>query len=589
MALTATFEADFSQFVDAVKDAQLSLTDLTASYVSAEAVIRLADAAWAAFTATLEESITAASEAEDADAQLAAALQAQGTAMPSVLAAYDAYAQALAMTTRYSDDAIKAAEAVLVQIGGVMPRDMEKALAATTNLAAGLKIDLASAATMVAKAAEGQTSALKRAGVQVEETKGQTADFSEVLTAIDAKFHGVAETMGSTFAGALDKTANAWDEVKESIGKVITDNDTVRTALVGLNDIIRGNTGELKQNATVNNLVSQAVILFAKGLSLAVEGLDYFQRELRDVRKFIDIFSLGITDAYVTLQKFERATQTPLAWAGSEEAKKRVAEATAAIDAGTKHIAALRADMEQANVTSSQWSTTLQGFRGNLDALIGRLETTTGQIHETTAAQEENAAVWTRQTNAITATTMATQEHAAATEMLSKSYIKVGTDVTAAAKAHEAAAMATISAVETTAAAAVTSTAKVAAESATAVAHFTDEVVVKASEAQAVWGGAMAGWTAGQGFAGGVGQLPTPTAGYNPETMGYAPWAFQTPSYLSGLGKPAGLANVGGVNFGAGSVVMNYPIMNDPQAMDQLGRLVGDAIISKMTRTGARV
>jgi hypothetical protein len=38
-----------------------------------------------------------------------------------------------------------------------------------------------------------------------------------------------------------------------------------------------------------------------------------------------------------------------------------------------------------------------------------------------------------------------------------------------------------------------------------------------------------------------------------------------------------------------GAFVINYPIMNDPAALDNLGRLVGDAMMARVTRTGQQV
>jgi hypothetical protein len=43
------------------------------------------------------------------------------------------------------------------------------------------------------------------------------------------------------------------------------------------------------------------------------------------------------------------------------------------------------------------------------------------------------------------------------------------------------------------------------------------------------------------------------------------------------------------VNMQAGAVVQNYPIMNDPAALQQLGDTVGRAILSNVTRTGTPV
>src|SRR4029450_529995 len=248
MALTGTFDADFSAFYDAVdlakskwrdmagvagstadelaqvldqdapeqmheladatdegthanQGASVSIGDMITAYVWAEAILGAGRAAFSALVDVVKESITSAADAEEAQTGLEGALRAQGTAVPSVITAFQDYATALQLTRRYSDDAVVAAEKILVQIGGVMPRDMERALKATTDLAAGLGIDLTSAATMVAKAAEGQTPSLQKAGVQIETTKGQTASFSTVLDTINAKFGDQAEIMAGGFAG----------------------------------------------------------------------------------------------------------------------------------------------------------------------------------------------------------------------------------------------------------------------------------------------------------------------------------------------------------------------------------------------------
>jgi len=56
--------------------------------------------------------------------------------------------------------------------------------------------------------------------------------------------------------------------------------------------------------------------------------------------------------------------------------------------------------------------------------------------------------------------------------------------------------------------------------------------------------------------------------------------------WLRQIGAPTSGQNV---TVQSGAVSVNYPIMNDPSAMDQLARVVGDAIMSRITRTGAVV
>src|SRR4029077_14468792 len=177
------------------------------------------------------------------------------TALPSVVSAYGDYATALQKTTIYSDDALQASEALLTQVGNVMPRDMEKALQATTNLASGLGIDLHDATMIVAKAAEGNTNALKKVGVVFDESGGKVQSFGTVLDAITAKFEGQAAVLAGTYQGRLQQLSNAWDSFQGAMGRVIVQNATVLKAIELVTGAIDANTGELKDNATATTFI----------------------------------------------------------------------------------------------------------------------------------------------------------------------------------------------------------------------------------------------------------------------------------------------------------------------------------------------
>ena len=83
MAITAKFDADFSQFSSEVGKAESQLNafvadvgKLVTGFVSAEAIMAGVSAAWQTFTGFLEDSIKAAEGAEVAHAQMVAALEA---------------------------------------------------------------------------------------------------------------------------------------------------------------------------------------------------------------------------------------------------------------------------------------------------------------------------------------------------------------------------------------------------------------------------------------------------------------------------------------------------------------------------------
>jgi hypothetical protein len=172
-------------------------------------------------TKVMEGWLQSTSEQEDATARLSAALRAQGTFTPEVASKYDDLASAYERTTVFSDELLMGMEALLVQVGGVMPRDMKAALGAVTDLAAGLRIDLNTATMLVAKALEGNVGALHRYGINVDEARLKTEGATAVFDAIAQKMGGQAAAQAETFSGQMQRIANIVDNVKETLGGFI--------------------------------------------------------------------------------------------------------------------------------------------------------------------------------------------------------------------------------------------------------------------------------------------------------------------------------------------------------------------------------
>jgi hypothetical protein len=387
---------------DQTKSLSVSVVDMVKAYVSAEAILAAVKMAWSALTDQVAASIGAAAEAEKTNTQLLAALHTQGTDMPSVISAYEGYATALQKTTIYQDDAIEGAEALLVQIGGVMPKDMERALVATTNLASGLGIDLNQAATMVAKAAEGNTTALHKTGVTFDETRVQAEGFGYVLDTINDKFGGQAAAAASTYEGRLTQLANTWNNVQESIGRVITQNATVLKAIDLVNQQIDTNTGELKDNATATDLVSAAVIAAARGIGFLVEAANFLQTEFQDLRVFVDKTAQGFLDLGIAALQTGiavadfRSKIDPSTW--NPQFQASLADAKIALVGLQGTYANLTKDIAAAQGTQQDWSTKLGGLNEQIDGFVAELEKTRGKTKEGTAAIDENSGAWDRNT-----------------------------------------------------------------------------------------------------------------------------------------------------------------------------------------------
>jgi len=158
---------------------------------------------------------------ESAIKKLTTALQAQGTATPAVIKQYEALAATFQKTTTFSDELITEMQALLTQVGNVMPKQMGGALKAATDLAAGLDIDLRTATMLVGKAFAGETGTLKRYGIVIDETKLKTDAAGAVMEAINKKFGGQAQAQLDTYNGKMANLGNRFDDFKEQVGETI--------------------------------------------------------------------------------------------------------------------------------------------------------------------------------------------------------------------------------------------------------------------------------------------------------------------------------------------------------------------------------
>ena len=114
--------------------------------------------------------------------------------------------------TNFGDEAQRVALMNLVSISGDYEKSMA-ALPAVLDLAAGRGMDLSAASTLVARAVDGETSALTRYGVAVE--KG--ASSTEVITAIMAKFGGQAEAA----ADPMVQLKNRTEDLQQEFGRAL--------------------------------------------------------------------------------------------------------------------------------------------------------------------------------------------------------------------------------------------------------------------------------------------------------------------------------------------------------------------------------
>jgi hypothetical protein len=213
----------------------------TLEQFSAKSLAGMAASAAAAFlsvsklTESIRAGIKAASEQETALHRLSFALRSVGEESQEALKHSQALAEALQQQTKYSDDAIEEAQAMLAMLGRLSGEGLDRATRASLDLATALGVDLQQAATLVAKAAEGQTAALSRYGIVIQEDLAPMEKYEAVLRAIEQNMGGAAQAELGTYAGTVENLANKWGEAAEQWGNFWKDSFAV-TALQAISD-----------------------------------------------------------------------------------------------------------------------------------------------------------------------------------------------------------------------------------------------------------------------------------------------------------------------------------------------------------------
>ncbi len=184
-----------------------------------------------AVTAAFEAPIAAASAQEDAVNSLSVALATNGNFTEKTIRSLSDYASAIQSTTKFSDDAVLSNLAFLESLTGLSEQGLQEASDAAINLAAALNLDLNTAFSLVAKSANGNTTALKRYGIEVVKGANDSETFANTLAAINRQFGGAAAGQIRTYSGAVALASNAFDDFLEEVGNLIIKNPVVISAI----------------------------------------------------------------------------------------------------------------------------------------------------------------------------------------------------------------------------------------------------------------------------------------------------------------------------------------------------------------------
>lgn len=168
----------------------------------------------------LYKATQAAAEDQKSQALLARQLQETVGASDQLVGATERLISQQQLLTGVSDTDLRAALATLVRGTGDVTKSMTL-LTTATDISAATGKDLASVSIALAKASNGQFTALSRLGIPIDENTKKSKDFNAVLRTLNEQFGGAAKTAADTFQGQLKILQGQFGEIVETVGAAL--------------------------------------------------------------------------------------------------------------------------------------------------------------------------------------------------------------------------------------------------------------------------------------------------------------------------------------------------------------------------------
>lgn len=179
-------------------------------------IAKVSGVAFAALTAEATLALRAFQESEEASQRLSAALQSQGIFSAELADSYKAQAKELQNLTGIDDDAIVKAQSFLQNMIGqteITP-DLTKAI---VDLSAAKQMDLDTTAELIGKGINGQTTALKKLGIEIDDHLTKEERTAQIIERVTQSFGGQAEAMNQGL-GSVKGLKSAFSDFQEEIG-----------------------------------------------------------------------------------------------------------------------------------------------------------------------------------------------------------------------------------------------------------------------------------------------------------------------------------------------------------------------------------
>ena len=179
-----------------------------------------ATAALGAVAVGLTKSVKAAMEDQASQAELQRQLEKTFGANEALTASAERYISVTQLRTGTSDTELRSSLGLLVRATGDLTQS-QSLLNTAQDISAATGKDLSSVTTALARASQGQFTALSKLGIPLDENIKKSKDFEKVVGLLNDQFGGAAETAANTFGGQIKILQGQFGEIVETIGAAL--------------------------------------------------------------------------------------------------------------------------------------------------------------------------------------------------------------------------------------------------------------------------------------------------------------------------------------------------------------------------------
>lgn len=275
---------------DSIKD--INFNTLISGFKDA---LDLGERAFRVLSRALSAPVEEALAADSAFNQMSLSLKLAGDFSGQASSDFEDLAKSIQSTTTFSDEAVLSSVALAKNLGATNKQAKQLTIAAA-DLAAITGQDLNSAAGSLAKTLEGNLGTLGR---QIPALRGLTEEQlrnGEAVKFISERYKGAAEAFGNTFSGALEQNKNAFSDLLEPIGQLITQNPIVISAIKTLTSSFQDLGAFLNNNSGVIRKYFDQFLIGAVRVGSAMAS--FVEGTLRGVGVLVTFLSRGFLAIY---------------------------------------------------------------------------------------------------------------------------------------------------------------------------------------------------------------------------------------------------------------------------------------------------